>query len=257
MAVPVLYVNDHQMEVVDSAKYLGDFFNLKGDNSDLIDDRVAKGLKSMICSMALASEITLGAFLIKTLISLHKIMFIPVVTFNSGAWNNVTAAQMSKLRTIQLKYLKRIVRTPISTANCFTFLEMGILPIEFIIHINQLNFLHHIMNLSEDDPVKTNYFQQKLFKYEKNWFNEVKLLRERYEINCTDEQIMTLSKEKWKTVVHKKVREYALGYLNDENSQKSKTSHLPPYTCFKPQEYFNFLSTSDARLFFCGEKWNS
>ena len=153
IAIPVLYVNGKQMEICNIAKYLGDIFNSQGNNNDLIKDRVAKGMKSMICCMALASEITLGAHLLNTLLSLHKIMFVPVVIYNSGAWNNITAVQMSKLRTVQLKFLKRIVHAPQSTSNCFTFLEMGILPIDFTIHINQLTFLQHILKLDDDDPV--------------------------------------------------------------------------------------------------------
>ena len=250
MATPVMYVNGKQMEICDLAKYLGDIFNSQGNNNDLINDRVAKGMRSMICCMALASEITLGAYLISTLMSLHKIMFIPVVSFNSGAWNNITAVQMSKLRTVQLKFLKRIVHTPQSTANCFTFLEMGIVPIDFTIHINQLQFLYHILKLDEDDPVKMNYHQQGLFRYERNWYNEVTELRKKYEIVLTDEQIIELSKERWKIEVHSKVRKFALESLNKENAEKKKTGYLSPYTSFKPQEYFRFLSASDARLFF-------
>ena len=46
------------------------------------------------------------------------------------------------------------------------------------------------------------------------------------------------------------VHKYALNQLNNENSEKSKTRHLPAYTCFKPQKYLEFLSPADARLFF-------
>ena len=66
MAIPVLYVNGHQMKSCDKAKYLGDIFNAKGNDNDLINDRVAKGMMSMICCMGLVSEITLGAFLINS-----------------------------------------------------------------------------------------------------------------------------------------------------------------------------------------------
>ena len=204
----------------------------------------------MICCLALASEITLGAFLISTLISLHKIMFVPVVIFGSGAWDNVTTSQMVNLLTVQLKFLKRIVHTPASTSNCFTFLELGVLPVEFSIRINQLQFLHHILQLTDEDPVKVCYYQQSLFQYEKNWFNEVQNLRKQFGIDHTDDEIMNISKEGWKTVVHSKVRNFALKCSNIEMSQQSKTSHLPPFQCFKTQDYFNFLSTADARLFF-------
>ena len=249
-ALPVLFLNGRELDVVEVAKYLGDMFNSKGNNNDLITDRVQKGIMCMVSSIALASEITLGAFLIKALLSLYKVIFLPVVTFSSGAWDNITSQQMEKLRSVQLKYLKRILHAPSSTTNCFTFLELGILPIEFNIHISQLNFLHHILTLDAIDPVLQSYHQQKVFEYEKNWYNEVKNLRIRYELQETDEDIANLSKEKWKSRVKEQVIDFAINYLNNENSLKTKTSHHPPRKTLETQEYFDYLSPADARLLF-------
>ena len=130
------------------------------------------------------------------------------------------------------------------------YLELGILPIEFNIHINQLQFLYHILSLEDEDPVKENYEQQKLYLFEKNWFNEVSALRSKYDIGHTDEEIISMSKEKWKSVVHSNVRAFALNHLNAENLCKSKTSNLPAYSSLIPQSYFEFLRPADARLFF-------
>ena len=196
MATPVLYVNNRQMDVCETCKYLGDIFNTKGSNSELIEDRVSKGMKCMLSTMALACEITLGIHLIKTQLSLYKVMFIPVVMYNSGAWSNITIAEISKLRTIQLKFLKRILHAPSSTANCFIFLELGIIPIEFHIHINQLQFLHHVLSLPRNDPVNMSYHQQQQFKYEKNWVNEVQAIRRKYDLKYSDEDISTITKER-------------------------------------------------------------
>ena len=204
----------------------------------------------MISSMALAQELTLGIYLIMTLISLYKIIFLPVVTFNSGSWNNLTSADINQLQVVQLKFLKRILHTPTSTANCITYLELGILPIEYNINMNQLRFLHHILTLKEGDPVREAYNQQKLFSYESNWYNEVIALRSKYGLTQTDEEISLLSKEKWKSLVKAAINDYVLDVLNLENSQKKKTSHLPPYTELLPQQYFEFLSPADSRLFF-------
>ena len=250
MSVPVLTVNGRQMDIVKKAKYLGDIFNTRGTNSDLIDDRVANGLKCIISTMSMAREITLGVHLMKTLISLYKIVFLKVVTFNSGAWNDITGQQMNQLRTVQLKYLKRILHTPSSTTNCFIFLELGIVPIEYSIHINQLQFLHHILSLPEHDPVKISYNQQKLFTFEKNWFNEVAQVRKRYGITENDDEIAGHSKDKWKDIVTSKVNGIALECLNKENTTKSKTAHHPAPCVLNHQSYFDYLKPSESRLFF-------
>ena len=249
-AIPILYVNGREMDIVDVTRYLGDMFNSKGNSNDLITDRVKKGLACMISSVALASEITLGAYLIKTLLSLYKSIFVQVTTFNSSAWDNLTKQQINKLQTVQLKFLKRILHAPASTANCFTFLELGILPIEFNINISQLNYLHHILTLDKSDPVYQAYNQQKLFEYEDNWYNNARKLRLKFELQETEAEIMTLSKEKWNSIVNMKVTKYAVDLLNNENSLKTKTSHHPQRDILQPQGYFDYLGPADARIIF-------
>lgn len=246
----MLYINGSEMDVCKKVKYLGDIFNSKGNNNDLINDRVEKGTKCMISSMSLCSEITLGVHLIQTHIMMYKTMYLPVVLFNSSCWCNLTRENFASLATSQLKFLKRILHTPSSTANSITHLELGIIPMEFEIHKRQLQFLHHILTLQDDDPVKLTYEQQSRFEYECNWYNEVKCLRDKYSFTVTDNEIKEMSKEKWKSTIHDKIYEYVLEYLNHDNSQKSKTSHLPAHMNIKRQEYFEFLQPSDARLFF-------
>ena len=108
-----MVVNGKEIDICETTKYLGDIFNSKGNNSDLIDDRVKKGLACMMSSVSLASEISLGVHLIKILVCLYKIMFLTVVLFNSGAWNNLTSTDVNRLTTIQLKFLKRILFLPL------------------------------------------------------------------------------------------------------------------------------------------------
>ena len=71
-------------------------------SGDMINDRVSKGMKCMVSTMALSTEITLGIRLIRNLISLYRVMFLPVVTFNSGSCNNITNIEMNKLQVVQL-----------------------------------------------------------------------------------------------------------------------------------------------------------
>ena len=64
-------------------------------------------------------------------------------------------------------------KTPNATPNAFTFLELGVLPIEYEINKRQLVFLYHILTLPKSDPVYKLHEKQKLLKYEKNWANNL------------------------------------------------------------------------------------
>ena len=70
--------------------------------------------------------------------------------------------------------------------------------IETEIHIRQLNFLHQILSLDENDPVRRVYEQSKRFEYEKTWFREVKALIQKYDLEEDEENIKEIEKEQWK-----------------------------------------------------------
>ena len=138
---------------------------------------------------------------------------------------------------------------PSSTSNAITFLETGVLPMSYKIHVRQLTFLHHIVTLSNNDPVKFTYQQQLLYNAP-NWANETQNLRQKYGLTLTDMEISKKSKGSWKRLVKCQVRQYALDQLNKEASGKKLCRNLCPYLELTKQEYFTKLSPKFARKIF-------
>jgi hypothetical protein len=110
-------------------------------------------------------------------------------------------------------------------------------------------FLHHILNLDENDPVRHTYQQQLLYPAP-NWANEVLQLKNTYNITKQDKEIVTLSKDKWKNIVNKKVREKALIDLNSEAANQKKAQGLCPYPDLIAQDYLTNLTPKQARKIF-------
>ena len=81
--------------------------------------------------------------------------------------------------------MKELYTTP--TAGIF--LEFGLLPVEHLINQRKLMFLHHILNLHENDQVLLVYNEQQKFINEPNWSNEINSIRKLYGINHTDSEI--------------------------------------------------------------------
>ena len=167
--------------------------------------------------MSLCNDVTLGLYALHSLLLIYKSVFIPTILYSSQAWTNITNEDLHKLKTVQLKYLKRTPQVPNSACNCIVYLELGVLPIEYEIHIRKLVFLHHIVNTVEEDPVKKVYHEQRKYEQEGNWANESVNLREKYEVTESDEEIKVKSKEEWKTQVKRQVKKRALTDLNQES----------------------------------------
>ena len=245
--VPRLKIGRIVVDAKRCVTYLGEQFNERGDNKDLIEERRKKGMTCLVTSLSMCNEVTMGFFTIQTMLILHESLFLAVVLYNCQAWSNLTKSDIDTLTTTQLKFLKRIFHAPSSTPNALTFLETGTLPIEYEIHKRQLSFLHHVLSMQNDDPVRVMYKEQLKFEYEKNWSNGVKALRQKYDIDENDAEIANMSKETWKESIKKKIYKTALETLNKELATLKQSKFIPAYDCLKPQEYIYSVPPAQAR----------
>ena len=223
--------------------------NSKGDYSDLVLNRIRRGVVAMIRIEALVNETGLGVHTVNVHLLLYQSLFISCLLFNSQAWSNIKETDLLRLEKIQVKCLKRILQLPRSTANSFVYLEFGKLPVRYIIERNQLNFLHHIIHLDIEDPVRVMLEKMKKFSGELNWWNKVVKLMEKYEISLDNAQNM--SKMSFKELVKKKVNAVALANLRGQCQGKGKTKELA-YEALKPQEYLAHLYPSQAKAVMMG-----
>ena len=244
---PDLYIEEVKMEVAEKIVYLGDVVNSKGTNADLIEDRIQRGTAAMFRVEALVKEASLGIYTVSVHLLLYQSLLISSMTFNSQSWTNLKETEVSKLEKMQLKSLKKILQVPGSTANSFTFLEFGELPIRYVIDRNQINFLYHIFHLEDDDPVKKMWESQRNLCGEKNWWYAVSRSMLKYGISLDD--VESKSKDSFKEYVKKKVKEVALMKLRDECNAKTKTKNIL-YDVMKPQEYLHKLYPKQAKAVF-------
>ena len=198
----------------------------------------------------LLCEKSMGVHTMEILMVLYHSLFVSVLLFNCQAWTRLTNQDLTRLRTIQLKYLKRCLQVPVSTTDVICFMELGIIPIEYEIDIRRIMFLYHIVQLEEDDPVRLVFKEQAKFIYENNWHNEIMKKLHIYNINYSEENIKKTSKFQWKKEVKEKITKYALSQMNHQGRNKSKAIKLLPYDKLNRQAYFNSIDTEMSRQIF-------
>ena len=247
--IPDLEVNGVAVSKVDSIVYLGDVFNNKGNNDDLINDRVRRGTATTVSIHGFMRETSLGSHTLSVFILLHNAILLPSMLFNSQAWSGITNKNMSTITTIQMRFLKKMMGVRQATANAFVYLELGILPIKHEIHKRQLMFLHHIVHLSEDDPVKKVWRNQMDLPEHSNWWRDVEKLMDRYNLVFDEENISMMSKDTYKKWVKVAVANQAFNELQCENQQKKRTNKLK-YEKLETRNYIKQLDTTSARTIF-------
>ena len=167
---------------------------------------------------------------------MYHSFYLPSVIFNCQAWTNLSEKDISKLRTIQLRYLKKMLKLPQATPNSFIYLETGTLPIDHEIYRRQCGFLHHILNLTDEDPVKQLYMQMRSLPEQKNWANKLYNMRLKYDISVNDDEVKDMSSGAFKSLAERKIRDAAFRKLLHDTATKSKLSQLQ-YTKYQQQMY--------------------
>ena len=162
----------------------------------------------MLGIAAICKEIGLGQHEIHVLIRLYNAIFLSTFLFNCRTWTRIRKYDIGTLSVVQLKYLKQALRVPYLVV----YLEMGLLPIEYVIDIKQFVYLHHILMLTNDEPMKNLYYQQLDLAFEENWANEIHHLAKQYSIIVEEDYVKSLSREKWKTYTNK-ITEYGFNQL--------------------------------------------
>ena len=176
----------------------------------------------------------------------YNTVFIQTILFNSEAWSNIQINEIEKLKVVQLKYLKRVLKVPTCCPNAFVYLELGVLPIEQEIHLKKLSFLWKILNTPEDDPVRSMYNFQNKFPAEQCWRSSIKVLRETY---CMDEDsvIQKMSKNYFKTYVKEKIRKHTFSSLKQSLKENKNCAKLK-YEEYKEQWYLTELPPNLASV---------
>ena len=244
---PSMFARDKKIELFSCVDYLGDIFQHNGKNSELVKDRLKRGLKVMLKIETIMSETSFGKHTIEVSLLLYRALFLSSILFNSQGWRNLTKTDIDQLQSLQLRLLKKLVGAPSSISNPFLFLELGVLPIKYEIHKRQISFLHHIVNLCEDDPVRMLYENMKRLPFEKNWLNDVLASASEYSIDVDEERLQSISKDTFKSKVRSAIETHAFQKLKIECSAQTKTKYLQ-YKVFQRQPYLVQLYPSQAKV---------
>ena len=97
--------------------------------------------------------------------------------------------------------------------------------------------------------MKLTYHEQKKYPAT-NWANEVSALRTKYQLDETEDEIITLTKQKWKEIVKSKVRQYAFIELKKEAETQKHALDVSAYADLNKQSYITELSPARARKIF-------
>jgi hypothetical protein len=118
--------------------------------------------------------------------------------------------------------MRKVLGCPSKTPKHLMYLELGWLPLRFIIESRRLNFLKYILNQKETSLVQQVFNEQKLNPKRGDLVKDVEKDLKKLKIGLTYDEIASMSKSSFKTLVKQKCEECGLEYLKKHIKSKGK-----------------------------------
>ena len=139
--------------------------------------------------------------------------------------------------------LRKILSAHSKSPSESLYLELGILPITYIIKSRRLNFLHYILNRPDNDLLKKFFNIQNKYRVKNDWILTIQEDLELLGFPVNFEKIRTIKKNQFKKSIKEKVKMLAFQYLIKLKDEHTKMSNLS-YDSLKIQSYFTSSKVS-------------
>ena len=119
--------------------------------------------------MNILNEVNLGNYYFETGLLLREALFLNSMLVNSETWVNITKDDIEMLESLDRILMRRLLETPTSTPIPSLYLELGSIPIRYIIKSKRLLFLQYILKSGNDTTISKAYFAQRKNPVKSDW----------------------------------------------------------------------------------------
>ena len=222
-------------------KYVGSWYNEKGNNELRITKKKEKVGYYIQKIKQHGNEFLIGKFAISARIRIYRRIIITTMYYNVEAWSNINKTDMEELEMMQKRILRGMCELPKSTPYMGLLAELGIWPVEQLIHYRQIMLLHNILN-SDENRLLRQLIEDQIFEtWSGCWYEGIKVTCEKYGIEL--ENIRTWSKYQCKRIVKERIREHILELFQESKQEMTKLRFIEE---FGKKKYLEELDYKDS-----------
>ena len=130
-------------------KYWGQIISSDGTNVANVTNRSHKGAGMTGTIESIMKNVPGGIYHFEIGVILRNAYLISSMLSCSETWYNITESELRKLEQIDEKLLRKILDCSSQVTNEMLYLELGLLPIRFIIKLRRLTYFQHIIQQKE------------------------------------------------------------------------------------------------------------
>ena len=141
-----LYDKRKLMKEVTDKKYLGDIISVDGKNEKNIRERINRSIGNTNKIVPTLSERPYGKYYFRAYQIMREGIMIGGLLNNAESWINITQKNIEDLEKTDLILQRKVLSVTGNPSRVFMMLELGIIPVRFVIMKKRLHFLHYILN---------------------------------------------------------------------------------------------------------------
>ena len=146
-------------------------------------------------------------------------MFTSVILHQCEIWYNVTKREILSLEAVDYYMLRQAWETSSKTSSCLIMLDMGLLPLRYMIKMKRLGYLHCLISKDDSSLVKQVFRKQVIDPIRGDFINDIYNDLKELQTNLSFEQIFSLSKSSFKKLVSNACRAAAFHFIISEKKQ--------------------------------------
>ena len=231
-----LKVQGKVMKRKESEVYLGDIICSSGTNDKNIAKKVNQGIGAVSEIFSTLSQVSLGHFYYEIALMFRDANLVSKLVSSSEVWYDVKKHEYKKLENIDEMFFRRMLEVPISVPKEGIYIEMGKMPVKYVIRIRRLMYWWHLVNLNSKEVLQKVYSAQKLNSSKGDWVVQLETDKKELKLNITDEELKNYKQEEFKMLIKRKVEILAGKHLEELRKSHSKTEKLV-FNGFTPAAY--------------------
>ena len=220
------FIGRVKMKTVKEKKYLGNIISDNGANLNNVKDVTNKATGIINKIMTALSERPYGRHMFKAAKLMREAMLVGGMLTNSEGWINITKKDIELLEKPDTKLLRKLLSNSGNPSKCFMHLELGIIPVKYVIMQKRMNFLHYLLKEDTESMISKVFYALEADSRRGDFIALTNIDRNELDILETNEEIKSFSKFTWKKYIRKKVKMCALKHLNEENQSKERTKSI-------------------------------
>ena len=152
----------------------------------------------------------------------------------------MTQVEYEQLEAVDEMFMKNLFHCSSGVPAELLYLELGLWPIRHIVMKRRCLYLHHILQQREDSLISSFFLSQMMNPRQGDWVSQVLNDLNSLKIKDEVEQIGTMKKEKFSSLINVKIQDLAFNWLLKKKeariSENAKGKDLK-YTQFEMAEY--------------------